>query len=93
MFGLAIMTDTLRYSCKDTVKYTTAFGSIYFGSRLLNIVAFRNAAFVATLQLYRFDCHKPIAYGLSSPTISFSPNCTQDHCSQAGSRRFKAMQT
>ena len=31
---------------KDTVRYTTAFGLIYFGSRLLNIVASRNAAFV-----------------------------------------------
>ena len=47
IFGLTTGKDTLRYSCKDTVRYTTAFGLIYFGSRLLNIVAFRNAAFVA----------------------------------------------
>ena len=47
IFGSTIGKDTLRYSCKDTVKYTAAFGLTYFGSRLLNIVAFRNAAFVA----------------------------------------------
>ena len=47
IFGSAIDGDTLRYSCKDTIRYTTAFGLIYFGSHLLNIVAFRNAAFVA----------------------------------------------
>ena len=47
MYGLAISKNTLRYSCKDTVRYTTAFGLIYFGSRLLNIVAFRNAVNVA----------------------------------------------